>query len=248
MVAILSAVNIVGAYQDYGQETNVNNLSNEVKVVRILIFSGEGTMEESVEGVKTCIDESNILNLTNGYYFEYDTTDKINSNTLSGYDILIMPGGNSLNYVKSRNINVDDIKQFISNGNGYLGICAGAYAASNSFGESYLGWGLASNVNTIIVNYNGLLSISTTPSGSALSNETTLNIYHQNGPAMYTTGSDVYSFAYYADNKTDYKDYLAIVGENYGSGRVLLTGSHPEMYPQNSQLLARMILWSTQKT
>ena len=247
MVAILSAVNIVGAYQDYNKEPKVNNLSNEVKLVRILIFSGEGTMEESVEGVKTCIDESNSLNLTNGYYFEYDTADKINSNTLSAYDILIMPGGNSVNYIKSRDIDVDDIKQFLNNGNGYLGICAGAYAASNSFGESYSGWGLTS-INARTVNYNGLLSISTTPSGSALSDETTMNIYHQNGPAMYSTGSDVYSFAYYVDNKTDYQDYSAIAGETYGSGRVLLSGSHPEMYPHNSQLLARMILWSTHKT
>jgi len=34
---------------------------------------------------------------------------------------------------------------------------------------------------------------------------------------------------------------------NYGSGRVLLSGPHPEMDPQNPRLLARMILWTAKK-
>lgn len=249
IIALLaSATSLVGAYQDYDNEITANNLSNGVKVVKVLIYSGDGSMEESVAGVKACIDESNNMNLTPGYYFEYDTADEIDSNTLSSYDILIMPGGNSVSYINGNNINVDAIKQFVSQGNGYLGICAGAYSASNSIDGLYSGWGLASHVNTKNVNYEGLLSISTTSSGSVLSSESTMNLHHQNGPAMYTTSSDVYSFAYYADNKTGYQDYSAILGESYGSGRVILCGSHPEMDPQNSQLLSEMILWSINKS
>lgn len=244
----MSAINLVGAYQDYNNELNANNLSNEVKVVKVMIFSGDGTMEESVAGIKACLDESNSMNLKQGYYFEYDTANEINSNTLSSYDILIIPGGNSATYVNSNSINADAIKQFISKGKGYLGICAGAYAASNKVDGEYIAWGIASNVNTKNINYEGLLSIKTTSSGSVLSDESKMNLYHQNGPAMYTNGSNVYSFAYYADSKTGYQNYSAILGENYGSGRVLLSGSHPELDPQNSQLLVNMILWTIKKT
>jgi len=230
-----------------GNQTDTNkitvNASDEVSVVKVLIFNGDDTMEESVAGIKACLDENNNMNLT-GYYFEYDTANEINSKTLSSYDVLIMPGGNSATYVNSNSIDSDAIKQFISQGNGYVGICAGAYAASNNVEGSYSGWGLAPEVNTIDVSYEGLLTLSTTSYGNKLSDESTLNMYHQNGPAMYTTGSDIYSFATYADNSTGYQNYYAMVGENYGSGRVLLSGSHPELDPQKPQLLANMILWT----
>ncbi|OPX59997.1 MAG: hypothetical protein A4E25_00796 [Methanobacterium sp. PtaB.Bin024] len=248
VILIISATSLVSAYQDYENDVNANDISNGVTVVKVLIYSGDGSMEESVAGIKACIDESNNMNLTPGYYFEYDTTGTINSNTLSSYDVLIMPGGSTETYLNSNNIDADAIKQFVNSGNGYLGICAGAYSASNSIDGLYSGWGLASGVNAKNVNYEGLLSISTTSSGSVLSDESTLNLHHQNGPAMYSTSSDVYSFACYADNKTGYQDYSAIMGENYGSGRVILCGSHPEMDPQDTELLTKMILWSINKS
>jgi glutamine amidotransferase-like uncharacterized protein len=248
ILIIISAISIVGAYQDYNNAATAKNLSNEVNVVKVLIYSGDGSMEESVAGIKACLDECNSMNLTNGSYFEYDTADEINSNTLSSYDILIMPGGNSATYINSNSISEDAIKQFVSQGNGYLGICAGAYAASNSIEGLYSGWGLASQVNSKNINYEGLLSISTTSSGSVLFDDSTLSLYHQNGPAMYATGSGVSIFAYYADNNTGYQSYSAIVGEKYGSGRVILSGSHPEIDPQNSELLAKMILWAVNES
>ena len=84
--------------------------------------------------------------------------------------------------------------------------------------------------------------------GSKLFDSSIISLHHQNGPAMYTTSSSATSFATFADNSTGYQGYSAIVGENYGSGRVLLSGSHPEIDPQDSQLLVKMILWATKKT
>lgn len=99
-------------------------------------------------------------------------------------------------------------------------------------------------MNTINVNYKGLVSLQATSSGSELFDESTLSLYLQDGPTMYTTSSDVYPFAYYADDKTGYPNYSAIVWESYGSGKVLLSGPHQELDPENSQLLAKMILWT----
>ncbi|MBI4814084.1 MAG: hypothetical protein HY802_07365 [Methanobacterium sp.] len=235
---------VVGLPDD-SDEINTNNTTNKVSTVKVLIFDGDGSMEESVAGIKACLDESNNMNLSSGIYFDYDTSSEINSNTLSGYDILIMPGGNSATYIASGNIDNDDIKEFVNQGNGYLGICAGAYAASNSVDGAYSGWGLASHVNTIDVSYEGLVSINPTSSGSTLIDSSQISLHHQNGPAMYTTSSSATSFATFADNSTSYQGYSAIVGESYGSGRVLLSSSHPEIDPQDSQLLVQMILWAS---
>ncbi|MFA0833604.1 MAG: BPL-N domain-containing protein [Methanobacterium formicicum] len=245
---LVSAMSLVVGLPGDSDEINVNNSDNRVSTVKVLIFDGDGSMEESVAGLKACMDESNSMNLSGGIYFDYDTSSQINSNTLSGYDILIMPGGNSATYVQGTNIDDEAIKQFLNQGKGYLGICAGAYAASNSVDGDYSGWGLASQVNTIDVSFEGLVEITPTSSGSTLLNSSEISLYHLNGPVMYATGSSASSFASYSDNETGYQGYSAIMGESYGSGRVLLSGSHPELDPQNSQLLVQMILWATKKT
>ena len=66
------------------------------------------------------------------------------------------------------------------------------------------------------------------------------------GPAMTTNNSQIV-MATFADNNTGYMNYPAIIGEAYGSGRVILSGPHPEMDPENPQLLANMLLWVTKK-
>ena len=233
-------------FPDDDNGTTAGNISNKVAVVKVLIYSGDGSMEESVAGIKACLDECNSRNLT-GYYFEYDTANEINSNILSSYDILIMPGGNSDKYVNSGNIDSNAIKQFLNKGKGYLGICAGAYAASSNVDGIYSGWGIAPHITTKNVIYEGLLPISTTSSGDDLLENSKTSIYHQNGPAMYANNSGATSFANYSGSETGYKDYSAIMGDYYGSGRVLFSESHPELNPQDSQLLAQMILWATKK-
>jgi len=243
----LSAVTLVVGLPGDSEKIAVNT-TNKVSVVKVLIFDGEGSMEESVAGIEACLDESNTENLSSGSYFDYDTASTINSNTLSGYDILIMPGGNSATYISSTSIDEDAIKQFVSEGNGYLGICAGAYAGSNSVDGLYSGWGLASHVNTVNVVYDGLVSVSPTSSGSTLLDSSKTSLHHQNGPVMYTTSSSAISFATYTDNGTGYQGYSAITGENYGSGRVILSGSHPELDPQDTPLLVQMILWATNQS
>jgi glutamine amidotransferase-like uncharacterized protein len=234
-------------YPDDDNDTRAENSSNKVSVVKVLIYDGDGSMEESVAGLEACLDECNSRNST-GHYFEYDTASEINSNTLSSYEILIMPGGNSEEYLKSKSIDNDAIKQFVNKGKGYLGICAGAYAASNNIDGSYSGWGIAPHINTMNVNYEGLLSISITTSGNSLLKSSKTSLYHENGPAMYANSSGAISFANYANSETGYQDYSAIMGDNYGSGRVLLSGPHPEFDPQDSELLVQMILWATKKS
>jgi glutamine amidotransferase-like uncharacterized protein len=213
------------------------------KTVNVLIFNGSGVLESSVDGIEDCLNDSNNMNLTPNTHFEYTTASEINSNTLLGYDVLIIPGGYAAtDYLDNNEISSESIKQFVQGGKGYLGICAGAYAASNYVDGYYSGWGIAPDVNTKSVDYEGLLTITTTSYGNKIINGSTTTIFHENGPAMYSNNSQII-MATYADNNTGYENYASIIAETQGSGRVILSGSHPELNPQNPQLLTNMILW-----
>jgi len=243
---LFSSLIILG-YPLTGDLNASNDTPRQVEAVKVLVYNGEGSMSESVNGILDCLNTTNSQNLTPYYYYEYATTTVVTASNLSTYDVLIVPGGDASSYVKGSSFDSAAVKQFVSGGKGYIGICAGAYAASNQVDGYYSGWGLASTVNTKNVIYEGLVPITLTSSGSVLGNgSSNFNLHHQNGPAMYSTASDT-PMATYADNQTGYQGYAAIFGVNYGSGRVLLSGSHPEVDPQNPLLLARMILWTVNK-
>jgi glutamine amidotransferase-like uncharacterized protein len=229
--------NMVNPLASSKQKNETNN-----SVVKVLIYDGDGVMESSVEGVEKELNKSNNMNSVPNIHFEYSKSSIINSNTLLGYDALIMPGGDASTYIENSDIDSDSIKQFVNGGKGYLGICAGAYAASNSVDGYYSGWGITPDVNAKNVEYEGNLSIQATSIGSNVINSSLNDIHMENGPAMYSNGSQVV-MAEYADNRTGYQNFAAIVGESVGSGRVILSGPHPEIDVQNPQLLAYMVLW-----
>lgn len=226
----------------YSQITTSSSSVNSSKIVNVLIYDGTGTMGTSVEGIEDCLNELN--NKSSTKKFNYSTTVEINSETLQGYDVLIIPGGDASEYIQNSEIDNSSIKQFVSNGKGYLGICAGAYAATNYVDGYYSGWGLEPDVNAENVNYEGNLTISTTSFGKKLTSSSDVTMYHQNGPALYTNDTS-HIISTYADNNTGYEGYADMVGEDYGSGRVILSGSHPELKPENPELLENMILWLT---
>jgi glutamine amidotransferase-like uncharacterized protein len=247
-IAIISililAINVFN-WSDDSLKSNFQ--AKKVSEIKVLIFNGDGVMEESVEGIEDTLNDTNNQNLTPYYQYNYSTSNVINSKTLSTYDVLILPGGDASTYINSEELDRGAIKQFVSDGKGYLGICAGAYVASSRVDGYYTGWGIASDVNTKNQEYEGLLPISLTTYGKKVLNDTPLqNLHLENGPAMYTDKSQII-MATYTDNETGYQNYAAILGETYGNGRVLLSSIHPEMDPQNPKILANMIRWAAKK-
>ena len=223
-----------------------SNNSSVSSVTKVLIYNGNGVMGSSVEGIEDTLNDSNNQNISSNNKFVYNTSSVINSNILTGYNVLIMPGGEAADYLSNDEIDGNSIKQFVSNGNAYIGICAGAYAGSNYITGQQAGWGLSPDVNTISEGYEGQLQISTTSFGTKILNSSLTNIHIDSGPVMTTNNSQIVMVTF-ADNNTGYMNYPAIIGEAYGSGRVILSGPHPEMDPENPQLLANMLLWVTKK-
>jgi len=218
--------------------------TTSTKTIRVLIYNGEGTGTTYVNNIIFALYTSNTKNLVPGYRFSYSTSKTITSAILSKYDLLVMPGGTSGKvYLKS--ISSSIIRNFVSSGHGYLGICAGAYASSSYVNGLYNAWGVAPNVRCKAVSHTGNIRVTMTHFGSQLlSTSGTITLAYYNGPAMYQYGGSIITFATYTDNSNGYQKYGAIVGDTYGKGRSVLTGPHPELTPQNPFLLAKMIIWA----
>jgi glutamine amidotransferase-like uncharacterized protein len=244
LIAIVVIVVILYSMNNLLAQNDSKNTT--ISVTKVLIYNGQGVMGSSVDGIEDTLNASNNQNISANNKFVYNTSSVINSNTLSGYDVLIMPGGEAADYLSNDDISGDSIKQFVSSGKAYIGICAGAYAGSNYITGQQAGWGLAPDVNTINEGYEGTLQISSTSFGNKILNSSLTNIHMDSGPAMTTNNSQIV-MATFADNNTGYINYPAIIGDTYGSGRVILSGPHPEMDPENPQLLTNMILWVTKK-
>ena len=220
--------------------------TSTTKTIRVLIYNGNGAITNCVNGIKIALDTANNNNLVPGYRFTYTTSNSntITSSYLSNFDLLAMPGGSS-GYTYINSVSATAIRNFVSSGHGYLGICAGAYSGSNAVYSGsnlyYNAWGVAPHVYSKVYNHEGNLQVSMTSSATQLLGTSgTTTLVHYNGPAMY--GSGFTRFANYASGI--YSGYAAIVGDTYGSGRSVLSGPHPELTPMNSTLVAKLIVWA----
>ncbi len=219
-------------------------VSTSRKVIKVVIYNGRGAINSCVSGVKTGLHTANTKHLLKGYCFSYSTTKTINYSILSHYNVLVMPGGISgLNYINS--VSSSAIRNFVKNGHGYLGICAGAYSGSRNVDGMYRAWGVAPHVYCKHPYHEGNVKVKILYQGSKLfGSGGTVTMAHYNGPAMYVKGGNAVKFAVYADNHIGYKNYGAIVGDYYYHGRSILSGPHPELDPQHPSILARLVAWT----
>jgi glutamine amidotransferase-like uncharacterized protein len=142
--------------------------------------------------------------------------DNINNvNQLNGYDVLLVPGGHASGTEYPKGLNPDVVKQFVSTGHGYVGICAGAaYAIQQGFAPHIKFY---NNPNA------GSDSILGIHDGTGIRPELTGNWNYRGGPFMIVSPGGE-NLAYY-----DNSDYAAaIVKDWYGSGSCILFSPHPE--------------------
>ena len=185
---------------------------------RVALFTGQGVWDDGKVA---------LIQMFRFYNFSEDTVDAsfINSSPLNAYDVLVIPGGWAVNY--RRNINsagISHIRSFVQNGGVYVGICAGAYFASRTVvweGRSYsyplslYGGAAIGPIDSIAPwpNYN-MASIN-------LQDSTEWVLYY-GGP--YFSGGNFDTIAIYNVNNEP-----AIIELNYGDGKVILSGVHPEI-------------------
>jgi glutamine amidotransferase-like uncharacterized protein len=175
------------------------------------------------------------------------SVDVVNSSTikqgiLDEYDVIAVPGGYAYNYhLDLGSSGANAIEEFVARGGGYWGSCAGAFYACYEFqwteygdtGTYYYGvdlflgkgvgpiagiadWPNYAMTGVSLNMTNGLISFSEEPENHS--------IMYYGGPYFETDGVDgVTTVATYA-----YNDMPAMIAFEHGSGRVFLTGPHPE--------------------
>jgi len=96
--------------------------------LRIAIYSHNATPGKAPPNLVRIFDDSA------RYTYEVVSPEQIREDVLKRFDLLIMPGGSaSKQAAHLEESGRDQVRQFVSDGGGYLGICAGAYLASSHY-------------------------------------------------------------------------------------------------------------------
>lgn len=94
------------------------------KTSLVALYSDRGTWDESVQAVEKMFQWMD-------YTVELVNADYINNKGLDDFLILCIPGGDMYQYVQDLSSRGrENIRNFIRDGGGYIGICGGAYFAS----------------------------------------------------------------------------------------------------------------------
>ena len=184
----------------------------------------------------------------------------IAAGVLNQFHLVIFSGGSGSGQSRSLGeAGREQVRAYIKQGGGYLGICAGSYLACEGFS-----WGLnvldAKTVSPKWRRGRAMVKIELTPTGNnMLGNlEHPTDIKYANGPILAPANADSIPdfkpLAFYrseiAENDSPKGVMInspAIVSGDYGQGRVVCFGPHPEQTPGLKSMLWRSILWAADR-
>ena len=201
--------------------------------VKVAIYIDHGAYLGSVRRTAECFDENFEVSRVLG--------DAVREDFLKSQQVFISPGGGAS--IQSRSLapeGMKKLKEFVHEGGGFIGICAGAYLAAQN-NPLPLGIVAAKMPSPKWDRGTAELKIELTPAGQAFFGETErfFTLHYANGPVLVPDpdcGLEPYEvLAYFreeiAQNDTPeglQKDTAAITLSRYGKGRVILFSGHPE--------------------
>ena len=168
---------------------------------------------------------------------------------LAELDLLLCPGGWSSRQLEAMgSFGRDAVRDFISNGGAYIGVCAGAFNVMNRDGRMKLipfDWLPEKDCET------AMLTAELTPCGTAALNVSTLRykVRYSAGPVMVPAplpgGEEFEILAVYKSSVSpqdhapyDFLDTPAVVRGKYGKGTILAVSFHPEYQESTHELAA----------
>ncbi|QDU36952.1 hypothetical protein Mal4_12550 [Maioricimonas rarisocia] len=195
-----------------------------------------------------------------GFEAQRVTPEEIRDGVLSEFDVLIMPGGSGSSQSKHlEEAGRKAVRKFVSQGGGYVGICAGSYLAS-----SHYSWSLGL-INARVwdrahwARGNGQVVLQLAPEAiePLKADAENLEVRYAQGPLLVPdTKPDLPAYEALATFNTEVAKKGAVPGvmcgthaivrSIYGQGRVICFSPHPEVPGGPNQVMAAGIRWAAQ--
>lgn len=221
------------------------------QVVRVAICDDNA---EPAKGPKNLL---RILTEDAGFVATRVTSQQIREDGLTGFDVLIMPGGSgSKQAERLEQGGRERIREFVRSGGGYVGICAGSYLAS-----SHYDWSLGL-INARVWDRahwdrgGGEVCLRMSdPGAELLGLGGSVPVHYNQGPLLVPDDeSDLPGYQVLATFETEVATKgaqpgsmtgtHAIIRSTFGKGRVICYSPHPEVTDGPNGLIAAGVAWA----
>jgi putative intracellular protease/amidase len=220
--------------------------------LRVGIYADTGARPRSGLDVKLCAD-GDMAAVWLGL-------PEIQAGALGQCDVLVMPGGGGSTEAKGLgDKGCEAIRDFVGRGGGYVGICAGAYLASNGYSWSL---GIINARAADGMRGKETVKVELLPEGAEIlgTKAGPVNVNYQNGPILVSAGaSDLPPIIVLAVFRTELVSPAreprvrmdgapAMIAAPYRKGRVVCISPHPEATPGLEGLVRAAIRWAAGKS
>jgi len=201
----------------------------------ILLFTGTGTSPGDVAAIESILDSSHLnYSTVNSFQLNWMAESQI-----SGYRLLIVPGGNFVQMGKSLTAGTTtSVRNAVKGGMNYIGICAGGFLAG-SFPAPYRSFNLSSgaqfgfyfpgNYGSLPGHGSDLYGVDPNVGPQHGTRKAAVKITTPEGPALDQYWESGPQFTGWGEVVGKYPDGSpAIVEGAVGRGWVILSGVHPE--------------------
>jgi putative intracellular protease/amidase len=218
----------------------------EVPVIKVAVYEDKGATGKGIPCVTEIMSRTDDIKLT-----RLKGAD-IAAGGLRGYDLVMFTGGSgSAEAAGLGEKGREEVRDFVRNGGGYVGICAGAYLACSGFE-----WGVGIlNAKTVSSKWRrgqGEVKIEGEAFGQKL---TERGVRYANGPIIKAdVRKDLPAFETLVSFRTELAENdtpvgvmvgsPAMVRSTYGLGRVFVSSPHPEQTAGLENLVVQALRWT----
>lgn len=219
--------------------------------LKVLIYNGPGAPKGGVDNVIRVLKPFPQVQVETG------APDRFQTLVGDSCDVVVFPGGTGSGQSKGLGeAGLKKVRQFVGDGGGYVGICAGAYLACSNFE-----WGLGIlNAGTVSSKWRrgqAMLDLEATRDAAPVLGEVSglFKVRYNNGPILTPwTRTDLPGYTALTVFRTEVARYGAPAGVQvnapaqviapFGKGRVFVSSPHPENTPGLEHLIPRGIFWA----
>ena len=223
--------------------------------LKVAIYADSGSPEGGMINVSKCLGK-----MPEGFDYKKVTAEDIRNGALEGCDVLVQPGGGGHAQADALQAGgLKTIQDFVKQGHGFVGICAGAYLATNDYPWS-LGF-----INAKVVDKKhwargpeAQVKMHFTDLGRQIYGEDAdvkTVTYHQGPILAPSTQPDLMQYKELAVYDTEVVNprggipglmvgATAIAAGEYGQGHVIAIGPHPERSPGLDGVIRRSVQWA----